>query len=390
MIPFGKFPTRRAVSLMAMRCRARRRLTSKSTLATVARSDGKSSTTWSSNSWKDCDGDGDDCRGQNARVTNMSDDKSNVEFRNRAGTRVAAALLVEFIECDIIKGLPFSSKRQSALSQLSQRGLAFLHEMVRYHTPIRTYVWRSTRNLLRKYREKGLLKANIPRREPRNQWVELKAGAGSERELYDRIEEYISDFYHRYEAERKGLGFVMTVYRRRLTSSFYALMKSLERRHAFLKGQVVPGVAEPLCRIPADVRTLYLYPGWWLGSARGLDLVGRGWWCARRRGGCRPSAAGVGRWRADALWAGWRLGWPAGLRLRRPAPASGSGEWAACAPQPSGCAGLRCAALPSPLLFLFYAFRFSQGPVRHQAGAYWRRPELLRGVVEPGAAFRQL
>jgi hypothetical protein len=145
-----------------------------------------------------------------------------------------------FIECDIIKGLPFSNKRQVALSQLSQSGLAFLHEMVRHHTPLRTYLWRNTRNLLRKYREKGLLKANIPRREPRNQWVELKAGPGSERELYDRIEEYISDFYHRYESERKGLGFVMTTYRRRLTSSFYALMKSLESRHAFLKGQVVP------------------------------------------------------------------------------------------------------------------------------------------------------
>jgi ERCC4-related helicase len=145
-----------------------------------------------------------------------------------------------FIESDIVKGLPFSNKRQNALSQLSQSGLAFLHEMVRYHTPIRSFVWRNTRNLLRKYREKGLLKADISRREPRNQWVELKEGPGNERELYDRIEEYISDFYHRYEAERKGLGFVMTVYRRRLTSSFYALMKSLERRHAFLKGQVMP------------------------------------------------------------------------------------------------------------------------------------------------------
>ena len=40
------------------------------------------------------------------------------------------------------------------------------------------------------------------------------------RRLYDRIEEYISQFYRKYEAQRKGLGFVMTVYRRRLTSSF--------------------------------------------------------------------------------------------------------------------------------------------------------------------------
>ena len=55
--------------------------------------------------------------------------------------------------------------------------------------------------------------------------------------LYDRVEEYISDFYKKYEGERKGLGFVMTVYRRRLTSSFFALEQSLGRRLAFLRGE---------------------------------------------------------------------------------------------------------------------------------------------------------
>ena len=52
--------------------------------------------------------------------------------------------------------------------------------------------------------------------------------------MYDRIEEYISQFYRKYEAQRKGLGFVMTVYRRRLTSSFHAARLSLERRREFL------------------------------------------------------------------------------------------------------------------------------------------------------------
>ena len=46
--------------------------------------------------------------------------------------------------------------------------------------------------------------------------------------------EYISHFYHKYEDERHGLGFVMTVYRRRLTSSFSAVQCSLERRLEFL------------------------------------------------------------------------------------------------------------------------------------------------------------
>ncbi len=57
-----------------------------------------------------------------------------------------------------------------------------------------------------------------------------------EKTLYDQIEEYIRNHYQKYEAERKGLGFIMTVYRRRLTSSFYAIQRSLARRLEFLKG----------------------------------------------------------------------------------------------------------------------------------------------------------
>ena len=56
--------------------------------------------------------------------------------------------------------------------------------------------------------------------------------------LYERLEKYITDFYQKYENERRGLGFVMTVYRRRLTSSFYSVRCSLERRLKFLKGEL--------------------------------------------------------------------------------------------------------------------------------------------------------
>jgi hypothetical protein len=62
-----------------------------------------------------------------------------------------------------------------------------------------------------------------------------------EQTLYDRIDEYISYFYHKYESERRGLGFVMTVYRRRLASSFYAVRRSLERRLDYLRGELEAG-----------------------------------------------------------------------------------------------------------------------------------------------------
>jgi len=121
----------------------------------------------------------------------------------------------------------------------SEDFLAVLDSTLRSTTPIRTMMWRNTRNLLREYREKGLLDAVVPIRKPRNQWIVLEdSGDGSEWELYTRIEEYISNFYRKYEQKRKGLGFVMTVYRKRLTSSFYAFEKSMERRLAFLENRI--------------------------------------------------------------------------------------------------------------------------------------------------------
>jgi superfamily II DNA or RNA helicase len=121
------------------------------------------------------------------------------------------------------------------IKALSERGRAFLVEMVRRHTPLRRLAQRNTRSLLRKYQERGILKETVPTREPKSVWIPFR---DEERELYDRIEEYISDFYRKYESERKGLGFIMTVYRRRLTSSFYAIRRSMERRLEFLEGRL--------------------------------------------------------------------------------------------------------------------------------------------------------
>jgi len=121
------------------------------------------------------------------------------------------------------------------IKALSEKGRAFLVEMARRHTPLRRLAQRNTRSLLRKYQERGILTETVPTREPKSVWIPFR---DEERELYDRIEEYISDFYRKYESERKGLGFIMTVYRRRLTSSFYAIRRSLDRRLEFLEGRL--------------------------------------------------------------------------------------------------------------------------------------------------------
>ncbi|MBY0527368.1 MAG: DEAD/DEAH box helicase family protein [Gemmataceae bacterium] len=132
-----------------------------------------------------------------------------------------------------LRNLPNSGNPEAVIRRLPANAQAFLKEMAKRHTPIRRYIFRNTRNLLRVYCEKGLLKENIPHRDPKPVWIDMQH---EESELYDRIEEYIRHHYQKYEAERKGLGFIMTVYRRRLTSSFYAIEQSLKRRLGFLRG----------------------------------------------------------------------------------------------------------------------------------------------------------
>lgn len=133
-------------------------------------------------------------------------------------------------------GLPYNpGKRVQTLKNLGATAQSFVKEMARRHTPISRYVFRNTRTLLRAYQAKGILKANVPTRRPQIIRVKMR---DEEFALYERIQEYISYFYQKYENERRGLGFIMTVYRRRLTSSFYAIRCSLERRLKYLQGAI--------------------------------------------------------------------------------------------------------------------------------------------------------
>ncbi len=134
---------------------------------------------------------------------------------------------------DRLKGLLKRPVRIASLRRPDER--AAMLKILGHLTPLRRRMHRHSRQLLKSYRDQGLLPANLAGRRPEPRWVTMTP---QERALYDRVEEYISDFYRKYEEKRKGLGFVMTVYRRRLTSSFHALEKSLTRRLAFLQAEV--------------------------------------------------------------------------------------------------------------------------------------------------------
>ena len=102
--------------------------------------------------------------------------------------------------------------------------------VMRSQTPIRHLVSRHTRELLRRYHKEGLLATPVADRRVEDRFVEMTAG---ERGLYDAVEDYISSTYNQAAAdERTAVGFVMTIYRRRLASSFQALRTTLQRHLA--------------------------------------------------------------------------------------------------------------------------------------------------------------
>lgn len=106
---------------------------------------------------------------------------------------------------------------------------------MRRFTPSRFLVSRHTRRLLKAYRDRGMLDCSIAERKVEDIFLKLSPG---ERNLYGAVEDYIATTYmNAPDRERGAVGFVMTIYRRRLASSFYALAQTMKNRLAILAGK---------------------------------------------------------------------------------------------------------------------------------------------------------
>jgi SNF2 family DNA or RNA helicase len=102
--------------------------------------------------------------------------------------------------------------------------------IMRANTPVSRLVSRHTRELLRRYFKAGMINTSVATRLVDDRFIEMTA---DERDLYDAVEDYISTTYNNAETNRRtAVGFVMTIYRRRLSSSFAALLHTLEDRLA--------------------------------------------------------------------------------------------------------------------------------------------------------------
>jgi len=99
---------------------------------------------------------------------------------------------------------------------------------LREGAPLGRRMHRNTRETLKEYHARGLSDYEPPRRIVRDEVFDYQDQA--ERDCYEAIKQYIDARYERLEQEKKGKGFVMTVYRRRAASSPHALQCSLQRR----------------------------------------------------------------------------------------------------------------------------------------------------------------
>ena len=114
-----------------------------------------------------------------------------------------------------------------------------LIEASQWATPVQSRIFRNTRAVLEKCQEIGLLKDTVPTRNVTTKRIEL----GDAKPLYEQVEKYIDETYKQSQKvltgkEKLALGFVMTTYRQRLTSSLHAITQSLQRRREKLDQRV--------------------------------------------------------------------------------------------------------------------------------------------------------
>jgi hypothetical protein len=114
------------------------------------------------------------------------------------------------------------------VQDLGPQGRTALRSWLRTLGPVGQYVTRHSRETLREYRARGLLSENLAERDVVPVLIPFTP---REQELYDQLDALI-DRLMTAHGSRRGAGFVLTVYRRRLTSSWAAIQRTLTTRLA--------------------------------------------------------------------------------------------------------------------------------------------------------------
>lgn len=114
------------------------------------------------------------------------------------------------------------------IEEIGVDGRQALRAWLRALSPVGQYVARHSRATLKAYAKRGLIAENLAKREVLPVVIDLLP---DEQQLYVDLERLIDRLLEAH-GKRRGAGFVLTVYRRRLTSSWAAIHKTLQKRLA--------------------------------------------------------------------------------------------------------------------------------------------------------------
>ena len=111
-------------------------------------------------------------------------------------------------------------------SQLNEETMQDSAAMMRSNAPPKRNMSRHTRGLLKRYQEAGLITMTIPEREVQDDPITMSP---EERELYGDINDLVNKCYGNNPAlNQTAVGFIMTVYRKRLGSSAHSYACSIQ------------------------------------------------------------------------------------------------------------------------------------------------------------------
>ena len=129
---------------------------------------------------------------------------------------------------DRIERLLWNDNEMFVAAQLTPELMQESAARMRQQAPPKGNMSRHTRELLRHYRQTGLIALTVPRREVRARSIQMNP---AERQLYEEIDELVRQCYAGHPAlNRPAVGFIMTTYRKRLGSSPYAYAQTI-RNH---------------------------------------------------------------------------------------------------------------------------------------------------------------
>jgi hypothetical protein len=112
--------------------------------------------------------------------------------------------------------------------ELGLEGRRALRVWLRQRSPVGEFVTRHSRQTLKRYRDQGLLSEPIADRDVKAVTIPFTP---EEADLYFELDGLL-DRLMMAHGKRQGAGFVLTIYRRRLTSSWSAIRQTFERRMA--------------------------------------------------------------------------------------------------------------------------------------------------------------